>query len=92
MTKNEIKQRIKGLNEYMLSDSTKQLLLLSISNDYTYNKGIAIIDKNKAKEQKDWYSVNNKNCFKTWNEAEAFLDGLCLGKNTKFNDKNEKER
>lgn len=92
MTKNEIKQRIKGLNEYMLSDSSKQLLLLNISSDYTYNKGIAIIDKNKSKEQKDWYSVDKKNCFKTWNEAEAFLDGLCLAKNINFNDKNEQER
>lgn len=42
---------------------------------------------NKDSEDKDWYSVNHKNCFKTWDEAEAFLDGLCLAKNTKFNDK-----
>ncbi len=30
----------------MLSDSDKQLLLLTISSDYTYNKAIAIVDKN----------------------------------------------
>lgn len=82
MTKSDIKQRINGLNEYMLSDSDKQLLLLTISSDYTYNKAIAIIDKNT--ERKDWYSVDDKNCFKTWAEIDAFIDGICKGKNTNF--------
>ena len=46
---------------------------------------------NKDIKDKDWYSIDSKNCFKTWNEAEIFLAGLCLGKNTKFNN-NEYER
>lgn len=85
MNKNELNKRIQGLNEFMLADSDKKLLLLSISSDYTYNKAIALV--NKEHTDKDWYSVNGKNYFKTWNEAEAFIDGLCLAKNTNFNDK-----
>lgn len=45
----------------------------------------------KEHTNKDWYSVDYKNCFKTWGETEAFLDGLCLAKNTRFND-NDYER
>lgn len=82
MNKSDIKQRIHGLNEYMLSESDKQLLLLTLSSDYTYNKAIAIVDKNEDK--KDWYSVDDKNCFRTWNEIGAFIDGICKGKNTNF--------
>lgn len=82
MNKSNIQKRINGLNEFMLSDSTKELLLLKNSNIYTYNKAIAIVNKNEDK--KDWYSVDNKSCFKTWDEIEAFIDGLCLGKNTDF--------
>ncbi len=82
MNKADIQTRINGLNKYMLSDSTKELLLLKTSNIYTYNKAIAIVNKNEDK--KDWYSVDNKSCFKTWDEIEAFIDGLCLGKNTNF--------
>lgn len=33
MNKSDIKQRINGLNTYMLSDSDKQLLLLTISSE-----------------------------------------------------------
>lgn len=82
MNKLDIQRRINGLNEYMLADSTKQLLLLKNSSIYTYNKAISIVDKNT--KDKSWYSVDNKNCFKTWNEVEAFIDGLCIGKNTDF--------
>lgn len=82
MNKADIQTRINGLNKYMLSDSTKELLLLKTSNIYTYNKAIAIVNKNEDK--KDLYSVDNKSCFKTWDEIEAFIDGLCLGKNTNF--------
>lgn len=89
MTKKELQKRIQGLNKYMLSDTDKQLILLNISNVYTYNKAIALIDKDI--KDKDWYSIDSKNCFKTWNEAEIFLDGLCLGKNTKFT-RNDYER
>lgn len=89
MNKKELEKRIQGLNQYMLSDTDKQLLMLSISSDYTYNKAIALI--NKDSKERDWYSVDSKNCFKTWNEADIFLDGLCLAKNTKFNN-DERER
>lgn len=87
MNKTDIKQRINGLNEYMLSDSDKKLLLLTISSDYTYNKAIAIV--NKENNNEDWYSVDDKNCFKTWNEVEAFIDEICKGKNTNFNYRHE---
>lgn len=82
MNKADIVKRINGLNEFMLSKSNKQLLLLNISSIYTYNKAVAIVDKNT--KEKDWFSVDNKSCFKTWNEIEAFIDGLCVGKNTNF--------
>ena len=88
MNKTNIKSRINGLNNYMLSNTNKKLLLLNISSIYTYNKGIALIDKNQ--ENTNWYSIDNKNCYKSWNEIEAFLDGLCLGKNTNFTEKVER--
>ena len=88
MNKSEIQNRIDGLNEYMLSDSNKKLLLLKISSDYTYNKAIAIVDKNNS--NKDWYSVDDKNCFKTWAEIDAFIDGLCRGINTDFSNEHER--
>lgn len=87
MNKSDIKQRIEGLNTYMLSDSDKQLLLLTISSDYTYNKAIAIVDKKN--NNKDWYAIDDKRCFKTWNEIEAFIDGICKGKNTNFYEMHE---
>lgn len=89
MNKKDIENRINGLNEYMLFDSDKKLIMLKISSDYTYNKAIALVDKEHT--NKDWYLVDYKNCFKTWGETEAFLDGLCLAKNTRFND-NDYER
>lgn len=82
MNKTDIQKRINGLNEFMFSNSTKELLLLKISNDYTYNKAVALINKNT--KNKDWYSIDRKTCFKTWNEVEAFIDGICLAKNTDF--------
>jgi len=82
LNKTDIQKRINGLNEFMLSNSTKELLLLKISNDYTYNKAVALINKNT--KNKDWYSIDNKTCFKTWNEVDAFIDGICLAKNTDF--------
>ena len=75
MRKDEIQKRINGLNEYMLSNSDLQLLLLKISNDYTYTKAVALIEKND--KRKNWYSVDDK-------EVDAFIDGLCKGKNTNF--------
>ncbi len=88
MNKLDIKQRINGLNDYMLSNTDKKLLLLTISSDYTYNKAIAIVDKED--NSNDWYSVDDKNCFKTWNEVEAFIDGICKGKNTNFYKEHER--
>ena len=88
MNKTDIKSRINGLNDYMLYNTNKKLLLLNISSIYTYNKGIALIDKNE--ENTNWYNIDNKNCYKSWNEIEAFLDGLCLGKNTNFTEKAER--
>jgi hypothetical protein len=82
VNKTDIKRRVDGLNEYMLSGSDKQLLILSISSDYTYNKAIAIV--NREHKNQDWYSVDDKNCFKTWDEIDAFIDGICKGKNTNF--------
>lgn len=82
MNKADIKQRINGLNECMLLNSDKKLLLLTISSDYTYNKAVAIVDKEN--NSSDWYSIDDKHCFKTWNEVEAFIDGVCKGKNTNF--------
>lgn len=87
MSKSDIIKRINGLNEYMLGDSEKELLLLKTSNDYTYNKAVAIINKNA--KHKDWYSIDDKNCFKTWDEVEAFIDGICKGKNTNFGNDHE---
>ena len=89
MNKSDVQKRINGLNEFMLSDSNKELLLLKISSDYTYNKAIALINKNC--KNKDWYSVDDKNCFKTWSEIDAFIDGICKAKNTNFYE-NEPER
>ena len=82
VNKNELQKRIDGLNEFMLSNSTKKLLLLRISSDYTYNKAIAIVDKEY--KNNDWYATDDKNCFRTWDEVEAFIDGICRGKNTDF--------
>ena len=90
MTKKEIENRINGLNEYMLSESDKKLLILSTSNAYTYNKAVALVDKDC--NNKNWYEIDYKNCFKTWNEAEIFLDGLCLGKNIKDYEEKEREK
>lgn len=84
--KQELQKRIQGLNEYMLSDTDKKLLMLNISSDYTYNKAIALINRNNT--ETNWYGIDNENCFKTWDEAEAFLDVICLARNTNFNDKN----
>ena len=89
MNKSDVQKRINGLNEFMLSDSNKELLLLKIFSDYTYNKAIALINKNC--KNKDWYSVDDKNCFKTWSEIDAFIDGICKAKNTNFYE-NEPER
>ena len=88
MNKSDIQKRIDGLNEYMLSDSDKQLLLLKISSDYTYNKAIALIEK--SSKRNDWYSIDDKRCFKTWDEIDAYIDGICKGKNTNFYEKQER--
>lgn len=85
MTRAEIEQRIKCLNECTFLESPFELISLKISSDYTYNKAIALVEKQS--QQKDWYSISYKNCFKTWNDADIFLDGFCLAKNTNFNER-----
>lgn len=87
MSRSDIKEKIKGLNKYMLLNSDKELLLLRNSTVYTYNKAVAIVDKDC--KDKNWYAIGNKNCFKTWTEVEAFIDGICKGKNTNFYDRAE---
>lgn len=82
--KEKIQENISLINELMLRHTDKEVILLKTSNLYTYNKGIALIDKDT--KNKDWYGISNKNCYKTWEEIEAFLEGLCVGKNAKFNE------
>lgn len=82
MNRSEIEYRIKCLNEGMFLDSPFELIILKNSPDYTYNKAIALVDKES--NRKDWYSVSYKNYFKTWKDADIFLDGFCLAKNTNF--------
>lgn len=81
MNRKDIETRVSGLNESILYDTNLELAILKISPDYYYNKAIALIKKG---ERKDWYSISYKNCFKSWNEADTFLDGFCLAKNTKL--------
>ena len=81
MNKKDIETRIEALNEYMLSDTDFELTLLKISSEYFYNKAIALVKKG---EKNSWYSTSHKNCFKNWKEADVFLDGFCLAKNTNF--------
>lgn len=38
MNKKDIENRINGLNEYMLFDSDKKLIILKISSDYTITR------------------------------------------------------
>ena len=81
MNRKDIENRIEALNEYMLSNTDLELTVLKISSEYSYNKAIALIKKGDAK---NWYSASHKNCFKNWNEADVFLDGFCLARNTNF--------
>lgn len=88
MNRSEIENRVKCLNVELLDDSSLELLVLKTSSDYTYNKALAVVEKNALR--KDWYSVSYKNCFKTWNDADIFLDGFCLGKNSAQSITNER--
>ena len=88
MNKGEIERRIKGLNENFLDETTKKLIILNISSDYTYNKAIAIVDKNY--DNYDWYATDDKACFKTWNEIDAFIDGVCKARHTDFYEEYER--
>ncbi len=82
VNKSDIEKRIKGLNEVFLDETTKKFIILNISNDYTYNKAIAIVDKNY--NHNDWYATDDKACFKTRNEIDAFIDGVCKARHTNF--------
>ncbi len=81
----DLEKKINWLNQFILADSNKQLLLPNLIEDETQEKSIALV--NKEQMNKDWNSIDSKNYFKTWNEVNSFIDGLCLGKNTRFNDK-----
>lgn len=85
MTKKEIKEFIDCINENLLEESSKKLELLNTSSDYTYNKAIALVDKDNP--NKGWYGTSYKNCYKTWAEIEAFIDGFCKCKNADFNER-----
>lgn len=75
----EIRNRINEINQYILFDSRVELQLLKLANEHILNKAIALLDKNI--DEKEWHKITNKNCYKTWAEINAFLDGLCIGKN-----------
>ena len=49
MNRSEIEYRIKCLNEGMFLDSPFELITLRNSPDYTYNKAIALVEKNSNK-------------------------------------------
>ena len=88
MNRAEIEERIKCLNDEMLSNYNIKLQTLKISSDYTYNKAIAVTNNDTT--NKGWYGTSYKNCFKTWNDADIFLDGFCLAKNTLLRDDYER--
>ena len=75
----EIRNRINEINQYILFDSRVELQLLKLANETILNKAIALLDKNI--DEAEWHKITNKNCYKTWAEINAFLDGLCIGKN-----------
>ena len=85
MTKQEIQEWINCLNKELFGDSDKKLEILKTSNDYTYNKAIALTNKDNS--SKGWYGTSYKNCYKPWAEIEAFIDGFCNCKNTNFNER-----
>ena len=88
VNKSDIERRIKGLNEVFLDETTKKFIILNISSDYTYNKAIAIVDKNY--NHNDWYATDDKACFKTWNEIDAFIDGVCKARHTNFYEEHDR--
>lgn len=88
VNKSDIEKRIKGLNENFLDNTTKKLIILKISNDYTYNKAVAIVDKDSNNH--NWYATDDKACFRTWNEIDAFIDGVCKARHTNFYEEHER--
>lgn len=82
MNKSEIIERVNALNKGLFNGTNKHLLVLNIAGCYTYNKAIALVDNEITST--NWYEVDYKNCFKTWSEADAFIDGICLARNTEF--------
>lgn len=88
VNKSDIEKRIRGLNENFLDNTTKKLIILKISNDYTYNKAVAIVDKNS--DNYNWYATDDKACFKTWSEIDAFIDGVCKARHTGFYEEHER--
>ena len=70
MKKQELQKRIQGLNEYMLSDTDKKLLMLNISSDYTYNKAIALINRNNT--ETNWYGIEMRIVLKLGTKQKLF--------------------
>ena len=82
VNKSNIERRIKVLNESFLDNTTKKLIILKISSDYTYNKAVAIVNKNSNNH--NLYATDDKACFKTWSEIDAFIDRVCKARHTDF--------
>ena len=57
---------------------------MKIANEHILNKAITLLDKSIDKVE--WHEITNKNCYKTWGEINAFLDGLCIGKSCSENE------
>ena len=82
MNKVAILKRINGLNEFMLSNSNKQILLLKIPNIYTCNKAIAIVDRDT--KERDWFSEANQNCTRNGDVIEETIEEHSVSKNTEY--------
>lgn len=84
MTKREIDEWIECINKELLGECNQKLEILKTSSDYTYNKAITLTEKNAP--NKGWYGTSYKNCYRTWAEVEAFIEGFCKCKNANFNE------
>lgn len=84
-SENKIKENADIINEIYLRNTDKEIAVLRNANIYECNKAVALICKDS--KYKDWYGVTNKSCYKSWNEVQAFLDGLCVGKYAEFNER-----
>ena len=84
MTKQEIKEWVDCINKELLGECSQKLEILRTSGDYTYNKAVVLTNKDNL--NKGWYGTSYKNCYKTWAEIEAFIDGFCKCQNANLNE------